>query len=177
MASTTNRQVRNLWGVIGVYLIFLAGVTRAFGWIDDPVRLSRFMAFEITFLLLMSWMIWFPTKQKWLHHLCILAEVVIVVGLELFVPEEDFANVMFVLIGYQVGLLFKGRSFWIWALGLILITWLSLTVTQGFLEGTAKSLLNVAGAIIVMAYFLASRDVDRARQERESMLQQLQESN
>jgi signal transduction histidine kinase len=177
MVSAINRHERNIWGVIGVYLIFLAGIARTFGWVDDPTRLTGFLVFEVTFLLLMSWMIWFPGNQKWLHYLCLFIEVAIVVGLELFAPEEDFANVLFVLIGYQVGLLFKGRSFWVWALGILLITWISLTITQGFLEGTAKSMLNVAGAFIVMAYFLASRDVNRARQEREAMLQQLQESN
>lgn len=177
MNSTIDRHERNIWGVIGVYLIYLAGISRVFAWIDDPIRLPRFLVFEIAFLILMSWMIWIPTKVEWLHHLCLLIEVIIVVGLELLAPEEDFANVLFILIGYQVGLLFRGRDFWVWAVSLLFVTWFSLVITEGLLEGTAKSLLNVAGAFIVMAYFLASRDVNRARRERESMLKQLQESN
>jgi signal transduction histidine kinase len=177
MTERAHRPDTNIWSVIAVYAFFLAAIARTFAWIDDPARLPWFLGFEITFLLLMSWMIWSPGRQRWLHHICVLVEVAIVVGLELLAPEEDFINVLFVLVSYQVGLLFQAGDFWYWAGTILFITCSSLVITTGFLEGIAKSFLNMAGVIIVLAYFVANREAHRAKVERESMLQQLKESN
>ncbi len=177
MPVKANRSERNIWSVIAVYAFFLAAITRTFAWIDDPERLRWFLGFEIAFALLMSWMIWFPGRQRWLHHVCVLTQVVIVIGLELLAPEEDFANVLFIMVSYQVGLLFQGRAFWYWAGAILFITCSSLVVTTGFLEGIAKSFLNMAGALTVMAYFVANRDANQAKAEREIMLKKLQETN
>lgn len=177
MTVKTNRPDTNIWSVIAVYAFFLAAIARTFAWIDDPTRLPWFIGLEITFVLLMSWMIWFPGRQRWLHHVCVLVEVAIVVGLELLAPEEDFINVLFVLVSYQAGLLFLGRDFWFWAGAILFITCGSLVVTTGFLEGIAKSFLNMAGVIIVLAYFVANREANRAKVEHESMLRQLKESH
>ncbi len=173
----TGKPRPNIIGAIAVYVFYLATLARTFAFVDDLRLLPWFVAFEIIFLGLLSWMMWRPVRARWARYLLLGTQIAITIVLHFMAPDEDFMNVFFVLVSYQAGMLFEGLEFWMWAAGILIVTCSTLMITLGPLEGLAKSPLNMAGEVAVLAFFLVGRDVQRARQEREVILSRLQEAN
>ncbi len=75
-------------------------------------------------------------------------------------PDDDFANILFVLISFQVALIFQGRVLAVWIIFLLPLTCLSLAYSMGGLEGVSKSFSNIAGQVSIFAYFIALREIE-----------------
>jgi signal transduction histidine kinase len=174
MKEKPTRKLPGLISVIAVYFFFLSAVARTFIEAGETDVVSTMVMMEAIFIVCMSAVIWIRKLPAWLQHLLLVFQVVLVVTIQQLTPEDDFANLLFVLISYQVALIFHGRVLAIWIIGLISTTCISLTIAMGGLEGLSKSFTNIAGEVAIFAYFIAIREMDDARERRRLAMEELQ---
>jgi signal transduction histidine kinase len=132
---------------------------------------ALFPNYLILFLLVM----WRQDLPSGILHAYFILQSAIIIYMLFLPPHLDFIDVLFVLLSYQVALVFPGRSRWIWcgifiALTIgILINWL------GVLFGIAYSMTPIAGCVIFLVYVVAIREEEQAIQRSQEIVNELQE--
>jgi hypothetical protein len=120
---------------------------------------------------------WRQNLPSGLLHTYFVLQSLIVIYLLSLPPHLDFIDVLFILLSYQVALVFPGKSRWAWCgifIALIigaLIKWL------GVLPGIAYSMTPVAGCIIFPVYVIANREEELAILRSQEIVSELQEKH
>lgn len=175
--SILQSSVPNRTGIIPVYLFYAAIFARTILMSENPENTLPYIIANLLLVALFSLCVWRPNLPMLWLHLITAALCILIVYIQSLDPDEDATNALFVLVGYLVGFLFKGRMRWMWALAAIALCGLSLIFNAGVLEGLAKSLLNIAGIIMLVAYFALRQEIDEARAQSQVMLVELEESH
>ena len=166
-------------GVVALFVLCAAVLGRSvlYAYTDLPVLFPQYLGSALVFLFLFLLVTWRHDFPAGLLHAYFVIQSLIVIFLLFLPPHLDFIDVLFVLLSYQVALVFTGRSQWIWCgifialiIG-ILIYWL------GVLFGIAYSMTPIVGCIIFPVYVIAIREQERARAQSQKILQELQEKH
>ena len=178
MSERTNSSTAPLkpgWiGVIAVYLAFTAVVVRTFGVEDNRPYLPWYLGLELIYLILYTLVLWKYTLPRWLMHLYLVIQCVLVLWLLSLRPQFDFVVVLFLLLTYPASLVFTGRMRWIWIGILVFLTGGSLMFYLGALRGLALALTTIAGEIVLPAYIIVNHEIEIARTKSQVLLSELQ---
>ena len=164
-------------GVIAVYLAFAAVVVRTLGVEDNRPLLSWYLGLELVYIILYTLVLWRYTLPHWLMHLYLVIQSALVLVLLSLRPQFDFVVVLFLLLTYQVSLVFPGRMRWIWVGILVLLTGGSLIFYLGLLQGLAKSLTTIVGEIVLPSYLIASQEIAMSQRKSQELLSELQDTH
>jgi signal transduction histidine kinase len=166
-------------GAVAVYVFFAAVAARTLFWTETDISqlLHWYVAGEIAFLILLTVVLWQPPSRRiWLQLYFIIQTAIILALLSLY-SHLDFLTILFILLCYQVALVFQGRERWVW-IGLFLVfTCGSLMIYKGALKGLSQAMTPMAGCIIFSAYTIASHEIESARRRSQALLKELQDKN
>jgi signal transduction histidine kinase len=166
-------------GVIALFVLCGAviGRTLVLAYTDLPALFPQYLGATLVFLILFVLVMWRQHLPAGLLHTYFIFQSLVVIYLMYLPPHLDFIDVLFVLLSYQVALVFTGPSLWAWCgvfialiLG-ILIHWL------GVLFGLAYSMTPIAGCIIFPVYVIATREQELARLQSQKILDELQQKH
>ena len=161
-------------GILAIYLAFVAVVVRTLVVEDNRPLLPQYIALELVYIILYTFILWKYTLPSWLMHLCIGLETVLVFLIFSLRPEFDFAVNLFLLLTYLISLFFTGRTRWIWIGLMVFLTGGLLIYYLGFLRGLALSLTTIAGEIVLPAYIIVNHEIETARARSQALLNELQ---
>lgn len=173
---TKNRKIPRRWGLFAIYLFYAAIFLRTFIMMEDSGHTWPYLIANVVLILFFTIVMIRPTLPDFWLHFSAFAMMTLIVYIQTLEPEEDPANALFVIVGYLVGFSFTGRLRWIWAAVLAFVCSLSLSLNMG-IEGFGKSLLNVAGILMMVAYFAINQEIDEAREKSQVMLVELEETH
>lgn len=161
--GVTARRKPGWISAIALYFFFLSAIARTFTEAGETNSVPAILIQLVLFVFLMSLVLWVTRLPGWLIHVFLVAQVLLTISVQNFTPEDDFANILFVLVSFQVALIFQGRTLAVWIIILLPSTCLSLAYSMGGLEGVSKSFSNIAGQVSIFAYFIALREIEGAR--------------
>jgi signal transduction histidine kinase len=164
-------------GIIAIYLAFAAVAVRTLVVEGNKLLLPQYIALELTYLILFTFIIWKYTLPTWLMHLIIGLETVLVFFTFTLRPEFDFAVNLFLLLTYPISLYFTGRIRWVWIGVMVFLTGGLLILYLGLLRGLALSLTTIAGEIVIPAYIIVNHEIEVARAKSQALLNELQVTN
>jgi signal transduction histidine kinase len=160
-----------------VYLFYAAVVLRTVALEAIRPRLPIYLAVEFLYLVILSAMLWRPTRQLDLRQLYFLFQALVVLGLQTMRLRFDFIIVLYIPLCYQAALLLGVRSRWIWVGIYLLFSCIPLTFALGFLQGLAVALLPMTACLIFPAYVVVNRELEEADRASQAILAELQETN
>jgi signal transduction histidine kinase len=163
--------------VLAIYLAFTAVVVRTLGVEENRPYLTWYLGLELIYILLYTLVIWWYTLPRWVMHLYLLFQCMLVFSILSIRPKFDFILVLFLLLTYQVSLAFVGRMRWTWIGFIVFLTGGSLIYYQGVLRGLALSLTTIAGEIVIPAYIIVNHEIETARAKSQKLLSELQVSH
>jgi signal transduction histidine kinase len=158
------RRKPGLISAVAVYFFFLSAVARTFTEAGESEDVNLILIQLAFFVIFMTVVLWVSKLPAWFIHILLVAQVLLTISIQNLTPDDDFANILFVLIAFQVALIFQGRVLAIWIIFLLPLTCLSLAYSMGGLEGVSKSFSNIAGQVSIFAYFIALREIDSAKE-------------
>jgi signal transduction histidine kinase len=161
------------------YVFFVAVIARTLAQsaVDQPGWLPVYAGLGLTSLALFSVVQWRPAlRPRWLH-LYFSVQSGLILALVSLHPHRDYVTALFVLLSFQVALVFTGRTRWLWCGIFILAAAGSLMVYLGILYGLGLAMTPIAGCIVFPAYVIANHDIEIAHAESQTMLGQLQETH
>jgi signal transduction histidine kinase len=164
-------------GLVVIYLAFLAVVFRTLVMEENRPLLSRYIVFELVFLVLFTFALLMPNIPDWLKHFCLCLLSIIVLYALSWRPEFDFLVVLFLLLTYPASILFTGKTRWFWIFILVLLTCGSLIFYLGVVRGLALSLTTMASEIVLPAFLIANHEIEIDRIKSQELLKELQETN
>jgi len=164
-------------GILAIYLAFAAVVVRTLVVENNRPLLPQYIALELIYIILYTFILWKYTLPSWLIHLCIGLETVLVFLIFSLRPEFDFAINLFMLLTYPISLFFSGRIRWIWIGVMVFLTGGLLIYYLGLLRGLALSLTTIAGEIVIPAYIIVNHEIEVARAKSQTLLNELQITN
>jgi signal transduction histidine kinase len=176
--DASNQSFKPGWSaILFVYLVFAAVVARTLAVEEMRPVLLRYLGLELIFLILFSIVLWNSNLPGWMLHIYFVVQAMLVLWMLSLHPEFDFIIVLFVLLTYQVSVLFSGWTRWVWVGMLIFLTGGSVIFFLGLLQGLAKSLTTIAGEIIILAYIIAGQEIARAQRKSQELLSELQDAH
>jgi len=161
-------------GISAVYLVFAAMFMRSLSIEGLGSFLPRFIGLEVVFIFVYSLVLWKYTLPRWLMHIYFSFQSAFILLLLSIWPRFDFVMVCFLMLSYQVSLVFTGKMRWIWIGIFILLMGGSLIFYYGILRGLALSLTNIAGCIVVAAFISINHEIEQARIKSQALLSELQ---
>jgi signal transduction histidine kinase len=166
-------------GTIAAYLVYAAVVARTLAIAEPEIRnqLPWYLGFFATYLVLFTALLWRPRLRPGWLHLYFVVQSSIVVALLSLSAHLDFLTTPFVLLSFQAGLVFTGRTRSAWIGVFILLTGGTLVVHLGLLRGLALGLIPMAFCIVYPAYVTVSHEIEKARAQSQAMLGELQETH
>ncbi len=166
-------------GVIALYVLCAATIGRSLvlAFVDLPALFPQYLGSALVFLILFILVMWRQDLPSGVLHAYFILQSAIIIYMLFLPPHLDFIDVLFVLLSYQVALVFPGRSRWVWCgifialiIG-ILIKWL------GVLFGIAYSMTPIAGCVIFLVYVVAIHEQELASLRSQEMVNELQEKH
>lgn len=177
-ATSATSVVRPSKVVIGaVYLIFAAVVIRTLTNLNVRPRLPIYLVLEFLYLVLFTLALWRPARKTFWKHLYFVLQSALVLALVLLRPRFDFIVVLYVLLSFQVVLIFANYSRWIWVAIMALLTSFPLMVALGALQGLALALMPMTIGIVFAAYAAVIQEIEEGLRKRQDLLDKLQEAN
>lgn len=164
-------------GLAVIYLAFAAVVFRTFAIEGNRPLLTRYVGFELAFLILFTAILFTPMMPDWLKHFCLILQSAMVLYALSWRPEFDFLVLLFLVLTYPVSLFFAGRVRWFWIFGLVLLTSGSLIFYLGVIRGLALSLTTMAGEIVIPAFIIVNHEIEIARGKSQALVKELQETH
>jgi len=166
-------------GVIALFVLCAAVVGRTlyFAYTDMPALFPPYLGSALVFLILFVLVLWRHDLPVGVLHFYFLFQSIIVIYLMFLPPHLDFIDVLFVLLSYQVALVFTGRSLWMWAGIFIALTLGILIHWMGVSFGIAYSMTPIVGCIVFPVYVIANREQELARAQSQQILDELQEKH
>jgi signal transduction histidine kinase len=171
--SIESRRKPSWVSALAVYFFFLSSVARTFTEAGESGAVEVILIQLAVFLVIMTLVLWVNKLPAWLIHLLLSVQVLLTISIQNMSPEDDFANILFVLISFQVALIFQGRILAVWIILLLPITCLSLAYSMGGLEGVGKSFSNIAGEVSIFAYYIALREIESAQARQRLSVEEL----
>ncbi len=167
----------NLSSLIAMYGLFAAVILRALIGGDYNLLPSVYSGLEIAFLILFSLVIVWPDQSRVLLYVYFTIQSGIILVLLYIWPDYDFANLLFVLLGYQSATLFQDRSRWVWLGIIVFLTGGSLMVFLGAARGLSLALLNMAGEIVITAYTVTNQELEKAQAKSQNLLIEMENTH
>jgi signal transduction histidine kinase len=170
-------QPRLKWdNLLAVYLFYMAILARSLA--EEALRphMPLYLALELAFLLLFTLVLWRPGLWSGVLHLYFCLQAVLTLVLISLHPEFDFVVNLFVLLSFQAALVFTDPVRWIWIGSFVFLAGGSLIFYLG-MNGLAMSLLSMVGCILFAAYVVTNQEVELARIQSQTMLNELQETH
>jgi signal transduction histidine kinase len=166
-------------GVIALFVLCAAviGRTLVLAYTELPDFFPQYLGATLFFLILFVLVMWRQGISSGLLHTYFIVQSILVVYLMFLPPHLDFIDVLFVLLSYQVALVFTGRSLWIWCSIFIALTLGILIYYLGVWFGIAYSMTPIAGCVIFPVYVIATREQELARRQSQKILNELQEKH
>ncbi|NJD60857.1 MAG: hypothetical protein C3F13_19240 [Anaerolineales bacterium] len=163
-------------GVIALFVLCAAVIGRTLLLIftDLPALFPQYLGSMLVFLILFALVMWRHDLPVGVLHTYFVFQSIIIVYLLYLPPHLDFIDILFVLLSYQVGLVFIGQSRWVWCGIFISLILVILIYWMGVLFGLAYSMTPIAGCIIFPVYVIAIREQELARIESQKLLEELQ---
>jgi len=166
-------------GVIALFVLCAATIGRSlvYAYMELPAMLPRYIGAALVFLVLFILVMWRHDLPSGVLHTYFVVQSIIVIYLLSLPPHLDFIDVLFILLSYQVALVFPGLSRWIWCgifialIIVILIKWL------GVLFGIAYSMTPIAGCVIFLVYVIANREEELAILHSQEIVSELEEKH
>ena len=176
--SQTDTPLKPSWiGISAAYLAFIALFARALLIEEMRPLLPRYLPWFFIFIILFTIVIWQYHASVWLMHGYLILQCMIPMVLLSIRPEFDQANLLYVLLVYQVSLYFSGRLRWIWVAGLILLSAGSLMYFQEAIQGFALSLSNIAAEFVIPAFIIINQEIEAARTKGQALVSELQDTH
>lgn len=160
--------------LVAIYLVFIAVVLRTLTYGIRPQLLPAYLGLDLVYAVLFTILFWKPGIPQWLIHLYFAFQSVVVLIMLSLDPEFDFVVLLFLLLGYQAALFFRGRVRWVWTLALVALTGGSLMFHLGPLRGLAIGLTTMAAEIVILSYVIVSQETEAARKKSQTLLNELQ---
>jgi signal transduction histidine kinase len=157
-----------------IYFFFAAVAARTLTYEEIQPILPRYLWLELVYIVLFTAIFWIPRIPTWLLHLYFVLQSILVWIILSLYPEFDFIVVLFLIVGYQAGLLFAGRARWIWSIILVSLTGGSLMFYLGTLRGLALALTTMASEIVILSYVIVNQETETARKQSQILLGELQ---
>jgi signal transduction histidine kinase len=166
-------------GVVALYVFCGAIIVRTltYIYIELPSMFRWYAGLELAFLILFILVMLRPSLPMWTLHIYFLVQSIIILGLIAIPPHLDFLTAQYVLLSYQMALVLPGKSRWVWCGIFCILILTSLIYWLGLSLGLALSMTPIAGNIIFLTYVIAHREEERANQQSEAILKELQEKN
>jgi signal transduction histidine kinase len=164
-------------GVVVFYLAFAAVLLRTVGLEENQPQIGWYLALELIYLFLFTLVLWKYNLPGWMLHLYLVIQCALVLWLLSLRPQFDFVIVLFLLLTYQISLVFFDRMRWIWIGILVFLTGGSLIFYLGILRGLALSLTTIAGEIILPMYVIVNHEINIARAKSQVLVGELQFTN
>jgi len=164
-------------------LIYGAVVARTLAVAETGIRdlLPWYLGLFSIYLVLFTAVLWRPhIRPVWLHLYFVVQSAIvlaIVLALVSLAPRLDFLTTPFVLLSFQAGLVFSGRTRPVWIGIFVLLTGGSLMFYLGALRGLALGLIPMAGCVVYPAYLTVSHEIEKARAQSQAILGELQETH
>ena len=166
-------------GVIALYVLCTATLGRSllYAYTELPALFPQYLGAALVFVILFVLMMWRHNLTTWLLHAYFVFQSIIVIYLLFLPPHLDFIDVLFVLLSYQVALVFPGRSRWIWC-GIFIALIIGILIQwMGVLFGIAYSMTPIAGCIIFPVYVIAIREQELASLRSREIVSELQDKH
>ena len=164
-------------GVISVNLAFAAVVLRTLAVEETRAHLPQYLGLELVYLLLFTLVLWKLNPWRRWMHVYLAVQSVLVLGLLSLRPEFDFVVVLFLLLTYQVSLVFPGRMRWIWIGILVFLTGGSLILFLGLAQGLALAPTTIAAEIVLPAFIRVNQEIAMAEAKSQALLNGLQDTH
>lgn len=163
-------------GVVALFVLCAAVIGRSLvlAYTDLPDLFLQYLVATALFLILFALVMVYHALPAALLHAYFVVEAIIVVYLLFLPPHLDFIDVLFVLLTYQLALVFTGRSLWIWCGIFIVLTIGILIHWLGLWFGIAYSMTPIAGCIIFPVYVTANKAQELARAQNQQIMDELQ---
>jgi signal transduction histidine kinase len=129
------------------------------------------------FLILFLLVTFNPEQPKKRIYVIYLLQSIIILCMISLPPHLDIIMSLFTLLGYQMALVIQAKDRWAWCGVFCALILIGLIVWKGWILGLALALIPIAGTITVLAYVMASQEIERAKQHSESILIELQAKN
>lgn len=142
----------------------------------NPELTPWYVGLHLAFAVLFALVLWQPALRPELLHLYFVIQSGIVLGLLALDPQLDIVTGLFVLLCYQVPLVFVGAARWTWVGICVVLTGGSLMFYHGLLPGLAFGLMPIAVGIVLATYVVVNEEIERARDESETLLDELQKT-
>ncbi len=173
------RQLRGwlLVFLVAIYVVALALAVRLLLAVSDSDRLPWYVVLLAVFFVLFT-LVWSRQgmRPRFLHAILVI-QCLVVFALLSLEPDFDYATSLYVVLCYQVALVFGGRTRWAWIGALEFLIAGTLVATQGLLEGLGFALTPMAFAVVVPGLAVASQQIEAARAESRQMVEELQETH
>jgi signal transduction histidine kinase len=179
MIPSTNYLRPSQPGTIAAYLIYAAVVARTLSMTETVIRgiMPWYLGLFSVYLILFTVVLWRPSNNPVWLHLYFFIQSAIALSLLSLPTHLDFLATPFVLLSFQAGLVFTGRTRLMWIGIFVLLTGGSLVFYLGLLRGLALGLIHMAGCIIYPAYLTVSHEIEKAHAQSQEMLSELQETH
>ncbi len=164
-------------GLLAIYLAFCAVVVRSLGMDVSRPLLVRYLLLELSYLVLFTWLFWKLDSPQPLIHFYFVVQSALVLAMFSLRPQFDFVVVLFILLSYQVSLVFSASVRWTWIGILVFLTLAGLIFFQGFWHGLALSMTNIAAEIVIPTYVSVSYDLEMSRARSQALLAELQQKH
>jgi signal transduction histidine kinase len=163
-------------GAVAVYVFFTAVAVRTLSWTETDISqlLPWYIALGLSYLILFTVVLWWPPYRRIWLWIYFVVQTSIILGLLSIYSHLDFLTILFILLSYQIALVFKSRDRWIWIGLFLVLTSGSLMVYKGVLKGLSQAMTPMAGCIIFSAYTIASQEIEFARKKSQKLLMELQ---
>jgi signal transduction histidine kinase len=175
-ASSTNTRP-GLIALVAVYFFYIAVVIRTLALEVIRPRLPIYLALELIYLFLFTWMLWRPGRHLLWQHIYFSFQSLLVLALLSLRFNFDFIVVLFVLLSFQSALIFQGQARWTWVAILTSLTCIPLMAALGVLPGLAVALLPMTVGIVFPAYVTVTQEIDAGLQRNQVLLTDLQTVN
>jgi signal transduction histidine kinase len=162
---------------MAVYLAFTAVVVRTLALEVIRPLLLWYLGLELIYLILFTLVIGMYDLPRRLMHLYLGLQSALVLGVLSLRPQFDFVVVLFLLLTYQVSLVFVGRVRWIWIGILVVLTGGSLMFYLGLLRGFALAQTTIAAEIVLPAFIRVNYEIEMARTKSQALLNELQDTH
>jgi signal transduction histidine kinase len=169
----------NLPATVAAYLVYGAVIARTMSIKEAEIQscLPWYLGLFSIFLILFTVVLWQPHIHPIWCHLYFVFQSVVVLALISLPAHLDFLTTPFVLLSFQVGLVFTGRTRLAWIGTFVFLTGGSLVFYMGVLRGLALGLIPMAFCIVYPAYITVNHEIEKARVQSQVMLDKLQETH
>ena len=163
--------------LVAVYLAPLVIAARLLVSVDDRSLLPWYAAFLVVFFILFT-LVWVrPRLHPAALHLAFVIQSATIVAMFVLDTEQDYVADLFVMLAFQVALIFRGRTRRLWVGAFVVLMFVPPMVLLEPLHGLSLALTRIAIATALTALAVTSQEIEAARDESRAMLGRLENAN